>query len=261
MRVRSFALMVLVLVMLIAGCSQQSLMKLFVSPEEEQVAKNYIGLLRAQKFDQIENDIDPAIKAKSPNIHQMLLKMAALMPAEDPLSVKLVGANSFTGNTVHKSNITYEYQYPDRWLMVNVAVQKKDGVSTLIGFNVRKLPDSLENSNKFGLSGKSALQYAVLAAAVIAPLFSLYALVLCIRTKMQSKKWLWIVCILLGIGGLSINWTTGNWNFQPLYVQLFSVSAFAPMYGAWTICVSLPLGAIWFVLRRKALNAPIEEAN
>lgn len=255
-----FILTSLVFIMLIAGCSQESMLKRFTSPEDEKVAKDYIALLQQRKFDQIENDLDPAIKAKSADLHQTLLGMADMIPAQSPMSVKLVGASFLNGAKQHKSDLTYEYQYPSQSILVRVAVQKKDGVSTIIGFNVRKLSGAEEAGNTFGLSGKSALQYTVLSAAVIAPLFSLYALILCIRTKMRGKKWLWIIAILLGVGTFSVNWATGHWGFRPISVQLFSASALAPQYGTWIISVSLPLGAILFLLRRKKLGAPVEPA-
>lgn len=259
MRALFFILTSLVFTMLIAGCSQESMLKAFTSPEDEKVAKDYIALLQQKKFDQIENDLDPAIKAKSADFHQTLLGMGALIPAQNPLSVKLVGASFLNGTHLHKSDITYEYRYPDQSILVRVAVQKKDGVSTIIGFDVRKLSDAEGAGNKFGLSGKSALQYTVLSAAVIAPLFSLYALILCIRTKIRGRKWPWIIAILLGVGTFSVNWATGHWGFQLISIQLFSASAFAPQYGTWTISVSLPLGAILFLLRRKELSAPVEQ--
>lgn len=259
MRALSLTWIGLFFITLMAGCSRDSLMKAFTSPEDEKTAKNYISLLQQQKLDQLENDLDPAIKAKSSNVHQTLLDMASRIPAQTPLSIKLVSASFLTSNKQHKSDITYEYQYPDRSILVRIAVKKEDGVSTITGFNVRQLSDSLESSNRFSLSGKNTLQYAVLAAAVIAPLFSLYALILCIRTKMRGKKWLWIIAILLGVGTLAVNWTTGHWAFQPLSVQLFSASAWAPQYGTWTISVSLPLGAILFMLRRKELGISDEQ--
>jgi hypothetical protein len=251
-------LIALVFVVLLAGCSRESMMKAFASPEDEQQAKHYIGLLQAHKFDEIENDIDPAIKAKSTSLDQTLQTMAAEMPAGQPLSVKLVNASFLTSNTLHKSKLIYEYQYPDQRVLINVATQKKDGVTTIIAFNVKRLSD--RNGNSFSLSGKSPLQYAVLALAMVAAIFSLYALILCIRTKMRGKKWLWIIFILFGVGSLSVNWTTGEWNLQLVSIQLFSASAIAPLYGAWVISVSVPLGAILFVLRRKELVAGAEQA-
>lgn len=252
MRIRSLMGMMLVAAMFIAGCSQERLLKALVTPEEEQAAQHYIALLRAQKTDQIEQDIDPALKAKSPKLHQTLLNMAAQMPAEAPLSIKLVGASSFTSSTLHKSDITYEYRYAHLRMLVNVAVQKKDGASTIIGLNVRKFPDAPE-TDRFSLSGKSPLQYSVLALGAISLAFSLYALVLCIRTKMPRRKWLWIIFILIGVGSLSVNWATGQWNFQLMSVQLLSASASAPPYGGWVITISVPLGAILFLMRRKEL--------
>ncbi|WP_188798388.1 hypothetical protein [Dyella nitratireducens] len=260
MRTRSFMLMVLVFVVLLAGCSRESMMKAFTSPEDEQQAKHYIGLLQAQKFDEIENDIDPSIKLKSTNLDQTLRAMAAQMPAGQPLSVKLVNASFITSNTLHKSKLIYEYQYPDQHVLINIATQKKDGITTIIAFNVKKLSESLESSNSFSMGGKSPLQYAVLALAVIAALFSLYALILCIRTKMRGRKWLWIIFILFGVCSLSVNWATGEWNLQLVSIQLLSASAAAPLYGAWVISVSVPLGAILFVLRRRELAAPAEQS-
>lgn len=259
MRGLSFISMVLVFVMFITGCSQASLMKTFASPEDEQAAKHYVDLLQAGKVDQIENDMDSSLKASTSNIHQTLLDMAGYMPALPPLSSKLVGSNIFSGGGTRRTSLTFEYQYPDRWLLVNVVIQKQDDVSTLIGFHIKRLQDSLETINRFGLADKSALQYAVLLGALAASLFSLYALILCIRTKMRGRKWLWIIFILLGVCSVSVNWTTGDWDFHLVYVQLLSGGASAPLYGAWVISVSLPLGAIWFVLQRKSLAAPIEQ--
>lgn len=249
---RYFALMAMMAMVLITGCGQTSMMTAMTPSADEQVAKNYIDLLRQHKFEQIESDIDPGIR--TPELHETLSKMAASIPAQAPISVKVVGANTFSSPGLYKSNITFEYQFPDKWLLAKVVVQKKDGVSTIVGFNVNGLSDSLENLNSFGLLGKSALQYAVLVGMIVASLFSLYALVLCARTKIPKRKWLWIIFILFGIGKCTVNWTTGQWGFTPLSVQLFSAGAFAPFYGAWALSVSLPLGAIGFMLRRQSFD-------
>lgn len=241
-----------VVLALIAGCDQASMLKAMTPSADEQAAKSYIDLLRRHEFEKIERDIDPEIR--TPNLHETLMEMAALIPAQDPITVKVVGANTFKSPSIYRSNITFEYQFSDKWLLANVAVQKKDGVSTIVGFNVNNLSDSLENLNKFKLAGKSMGRYAVLAGTVLIPLFSLYALVLCARTKMPKRKWLWIIFILFGVGKLTVNWTTGQWGFMPLSVQLFSAGAFAPLYGAWTFSISLPLGAIWFLLRRESFD-------
>jgi len=240
------------LLITLAGCDRASMMKMMTPSDDEQIAKGYINLLRQGKLEQIEKDLDSSIKTA--NIRDTLAKMAALIPSQDPQSVKVVGAYTFRSPDLYQSNITFEYQFPNQWMLANVAIQKKRGVSTIIGFNVYRIPESLENLNRFTLSGKTALQYLVLALAVLVPLFILYALILCVRTKIEKRKWLWILFMLLGVGKLAVNWTTGQWSIMPLHVSLFGVGAFSPPYGAWTLSVSLPLGAMLFFIRKGKLS-------
>lgn len=243
--------------MILSGCGDSAdQMKKFTPPEDEAVAKNYIDLLRHNKFELVENDFDPSIKSSS--TQDTLAKMAAAIPAQAPISVKVVGAHSFSDSNRRQINLAFEYQFPSKWILINVATQKKDGVTTIIGFHVYPLADSLENLNKFTLKGKSPFQYAVLAFAALIPLFIIWTLVLCIRTKIEKRKWLWIIFILFGVFRLSINWTTGQWQAAPFYFSFLGSSAFAPAYGAWLISISLPLGAIIFLIRRKKLVASVE---
>jgi hypothetical protein len=153
-------------------------------------------------------------------------------------------------------NLTFEYGFSGKWIVSNVAVKREGGKTTIVGFNVIPQPMSLEEQNKFTLSDKTPIQYLVLALAVTYPLLTLGALVVCIRTKLKGRKWPWVVFVILGIGKFAVNWTTGQWAFTPISVVLFSASAVAPLYGQWTLAVSLPLGAITFLLLRRRLSAP-----
>ena len=190
--------------------------------------------------------------------------MAAFIPSGAPLSVKLVGAHTYFTPSTTTVNTSFEYQFPDTWLLINVAMQQKGDVRTIVGLNVVPRTQSLEEENKFTFSGKSALQYATLASGIMAAAISLYALVVCIRTKLPRRKWLWILFIISGLGKLWVNWTTGQWGLQPISVQLFSLSAFAALYGPWMISTSVPLGAIVFLVSRRKLAmqpAAVEASN
>ena len=37
--------------------------------------------------------------------------------------------------------------------------------------------------------------------------------------------------ILFGVGRFAVNWTTGVWQINPIYIRLFSASAVANPYG------------------------------
>jgi hypothetical protein len=243
---------ILILGMLVA-CSQKDMLQRFASPTEQAIAQKYIDELRSLDFGDIEKAIDPTIAEEVAG--GTLAKMAALIPNGTPTSVQLVGANRFSSESAGTTlNLTYEYQFGTQYLLMNVATKTKNGVLTIVGFRVLPESASLEAQNKFNLSGRSVLQYGVLGAAIMMAIFTLVALAVCIRTKMKRRKWLWILFILFGFGKLSVNWATGQWGVMVLAAQLFSASGTAAYFGPWIVSVSLPVGAVLFLMNRRRLE-------
>ena len=246
--------------LLATACSQEDILRKIAPPAQQDIARSYIEQLRNRNFADIEKAADPSIAAQLAG--GTLEKMADIIPKGAPTSVKLVGANRFSseqdGTTL---NLTYEFQFPGQFLLINLAKKTKDGMETIVGFRVLPLPRSLEEQNRFTLANRSALQLGVLAAAVMATAFTLFALVVCIRTKLARRKWLWILFILFGFGKIMVNWSTGQWGFTVLAVQLFSASATAASFGPWIIAVSLPVGAVVFLSRRKRLAMTAAEGE
>jgi hypothetical protein len=242
----------------LSGCDQATLMKKMTPQEDEAITRRYVDDLRQNRFDQIEQDLDPGLKDS--NMHGTLASMAAMFPALEPVSTKVVGFRSFLGN-VRRTEITLEYEFPQKWLLAEVVMQKSGGVTTIVGLHVTPIADSLENLNRFTLVGKGATQYAILSLAVLAPLFSLYVFVLCIKTRIGKKKWLWLIFIVLGIGKLVVNWTTGQVFFTPLAIQVPAAGANAQLYGPWLVYVSIPLGALIFLIMRKRLVGPVQQTQ
>jgi hypothetical protein len=242
---------------LMAACSQEAILQKVASPEEQATARHYIDQLRSGEFAEIEKVIDPTIADEASG--DTFAKMSALIPKGAPTSVRLVGANRTSSSSAGTSlNLTYEYQFATQFLLINVATKTKSGVLTIVGFRVLPESSSLEAQNKFNLSGKSALQYGVLIGAIAAAVFTLVVLVVCIKTKMKRRKWLWILFILFGFGKLSVNWATGQWGVQILTLQLFSSAAVAAFSGPWFISVSVPVGGIWFLFSRRRLQVADE---
>ena len=241
------------LTLLLGACSQDALMQKFASSAEQAAARAYIDQLRNREFAEIEKAADTMIAG--PTLDATLGKMAGLIPSGPPVSVKLVGAHRLSASGGTTVNLTFEFQFPDRWVLANVATRSKDGSTTIIGLNVYPELSSLESANRFTLSGKTAFQYFVLGSAIVAAIFTLVVLFVCVRTKIKRRKWLWVLFILFGFGKLSVNWTTGQWGFMALAAQLFSAAAAAPLYGPWMVSVSLPIGAILFLIYRRRLQA------
>jgi hypothetical protein len=234
------------------GCDQAKLMKIMTPPEAESSARYYVDLLRQGKFDQIKSDLDPGVVDS--NLRDELTQMAALFPAENPESVKVVGVDLSNGQGYSKTEITLEYQFPGKWLLVSFATQNTKNMSGIVKFRVAPSADSLENLHRFTLVGKGAVQYSILALAVCSGTFSLYALLVCVRTKDLKLKWLWMLVVLVGVEKVAVNWETGQLTFGILAIYIPNYFVNHVPYGPYTVGVCIPLGAFLFFRRQKKLR-------
>ena len=240
----------------LVGCNQSAFVKFWTPPEAESTARGYVDLLRQGQFDEIERDLDPSIV--DPNVRDTLAKMAAIIPPGNPMSIKVVAVNTDVGVVIYnfkdksQKSITLEYQFPNKWLLVNVTTEKERG--WIVDFHVTPISDSLENLNKFTLVGKSTVQYSILILAGCSLVFSFYVLTLCIRTKDVKRKWLWLIVVLVGVEKVAVNWKTGQLTFGVLSIYLPTAIATRNPYGPWTIGACIPLGAILFLRRQRKLK-------
>ena len=237
----------------LAGCSRQRLLRESAPPQARAAAHAFIAHLRTKQFDWIARRANRRIQG--PKMDTTLAHMAALIPPGKANSVKLVGAQTDIENGITERNLTYEFDVHGQWVLINVATRRHGRSLTLTGMHVYRMPRSLESLNRFTLSGKSPLRYATLALMMLAFALTVNALILCARTRPLRRKWLWILFILVGVGKFAVNWTSGRWGLQVLAIQLFSVSAFSAPYGPWIFAVSVPLGAIVFLLRHRREGA------
>jgi len=234
-----------------------------IAPETVAEAKTEFDFLRHAQFDRVEAGLDPGIDRG--RLRENLVKMAALIPPQDPLSVKTVGAyGSCETRKGCETQVTLEYRFPDRWMLVQLVVHRRDGKSTITEFHLQTLAESLEETYRFTLRGKTALEYAILLMALVAFGLTVYSLVLCIRTPMKRRKWLWILFILVGFGEVEVNWATGEVSHKILHILLLSGGTYGQPYGPVFIMVGLPLGPILFLmlrdrLRKPEIPTPIEE--
>jgi archaellum biogenesis protein FlaJ (TadC family) len=243
----------------LAACNKEDILQKIASPEEQAVAKKYLSLLKQQQFDEIEKVIDPSLK--EPSLHDHLIRMAALLPVGEPSVTTLIGAQKKYLSDYSTINLTYEYGFSGKWLIANVAIKNQNDQMSIIGMSVTPQSASIEEQTKFSLTDKSATQYLILVLAIAFPIVTIIALIICIRMKLRGRKWPWVLFILTGFGNLAVNWNTGVWAYSIFALQMFSASASAAFYGPWIISISLPLGAICFLVFRKNHAAEIIEAS
>src|ERR1700728_3391789 len=121
------------LLVALGACSQQKMLQKFASPAAQSAARHYIDLLRQERYEAIEAAMDPTIGG--PSLHGTLVSMAALIPAGEPPSVTLVGANRMKASGSETVNLTFEYNFSGKWVLANVATKRDGGPTTIVGFH------------------------------------------------------------------------------------------------------------------------------
>jgi hypothetical protein len=91
----------------------------------------------------------------------------------------------------------------------------------------------------------------IFVSSIIVPLLIIAAVVLCIRTPVPKRKWLWILFILMGVVRFKLYWTDGNLSIIPGLQLLGAGYVRIGLLGPWFLSASLPIGAIAFLLRRR----------
>jgi len=249
----------LVLVLITALCSAclpSTLIEKIANDAKEQIAQDYIQLLVKGDLSTLAAELDPSLRNGSEL--KALAEARSYLPQEIPTVTNLVGyqSNHFN-NQPTQYNLTYQFGYGSQWVLAQVAWREMpDGTRQIIGLHVQPLPKSLQEINAFTFRDAGLLRYGFLAGTILVPVFILATLVVCIRTKMQRRKWLWIIFVLVGLTKFSLNWTTGEWSFALLQLQVPGASAMAAsIYAPWIISFSVPVGALVFWLKRKELAA------
>src|SRR5262245_38805885 len=162
--------------------------------EEDAFAREFLLKLQSGDADgaaqQLDGPIDPAF------VRDRLDGMIIAYGRAAPLSVELVGINTFSSPTDRRADLTYQLHFNDRWLLANVVVGPRNGRLWVRAANLVPLKDSLAKINAFGFGNAGIRHYVVLACSIAVPLFILYTLVLAVRAKLK-RKWLWIAFILV----------------------------------------------------------------
>jgi hypothetical protein len=182
-------------------------------------------------------------------------KLYAEVPPGLPTQPVLVGYNYFSSPSAQQALVSLQYPFPDAYVLVQVGVQSSGPEPTLYTFHVQRLPGALEKLNAFTVRGKSWRHYLFLAFALAVPMFIITSLVLCVRTPLPRRKWLWIILVAFGYGQFTMNWTTGEVGSRPISFQLFGGGAQSRgPYAPWFVSFSVPFGALVFLHRRRQLR-------
>ena len=253
MRMKGRLGVVLLAATLLCGCSPNDfirrMMDRMAPTEDVALAMTTFAALRAGDFTAVIERLDPQFVTS--DTESDLAQMATILNQGELVEIELIGTNLHSTPDRRRTVLTYQYQLTDGWALASMVIDTVGEQKSIYGINVQPLPTSLAEVNAFTLTGKSLRHYVMLGFAIAVPLFILWTVYLCARTKIE-KKALWIFFILIGITRIQLNWTTGQMGFQPIGFQIpgAGISKMG-LYAPWILTVSVPLGAIWFQIKRR----------
>jgi len=224
------------------------------APDAVRESKRYYEELRQSQVDQIIQSFDP--RADKDSLRSDIPKVIALVPQQEPLGVETLGGTvECKGTGICTKLITLEYKYPDRWILFQVTISNGSGHYAISDLAVRPETMPIESMSQFTLRGKGWLNYAILLMALLSTGFTIYTLVLCIRTPIKKRKWLWIILTILGIGEFGIEWSSGEFWHKIFYIIL--PSGFGFEIDGPFMYFSMPAGAILFLLLRSRIRRTV----
>jgi hypothetical protein len=160
----------LIAIFLLTGCDQQALFDKLVPKEEAEFSKRFLSNLATRDFVAAEQSLEPSLLGG--DARSRLQKLADLFPSVPPLAIDIVGALTTTSQNREQHNLTFQYRYPDKWLLANVVLVREKGKPLRVaGAHVNPLADSLQNLNRFTFAGKDVAHYVVFLLAIAIPLF------------------------------------------------------------------------------------------
>jgi len=237
---------------LLSGCNYDETLNKLMPKAESELAKQLFEDLRNRKYENLKKYLSKELL--TPDIESKLSQAASFFPEGEPIEVKPIGANIHSTQDKWLARLTYQYRFQNGWAVANILLEKENENLVVKQLHVARSTKPLEEIYAFNLKDKTAVHYVFLALVIAIPLLTLYALVLCVKTPMSKKKWPWVVFILLGFTTISLDWTTGHIAYQLLSINLFGAGVVRPSpYAAWILTISIPVGAIVFLFKRKSL--------
>jgi len=242
------ATLIAFLAIFVSTCSPSNVIEKGLTPPERAVIRGAIDDISRRDDESLTKKMVPELATK---ISPVLGQMQQLMPTP-PLEVSLAKANWTIGGDTRNLDAIYQVHGKSGWAMVEATTQTSQGRTLLTGIYVKPTATDPRQLNSLSLAQAGAVQWAMLAAMVAAFAVTIAALVRIWRSGLFPRRWLWTIGAIIGLMTLRMNWSTGEFSFQPVSFQLFSVSVSKdPVHAPWMLGVSLPLFALIALLRRR----------
>lgn len=233
-----------------------------IEPAAETVASAIFEGLKSGDDAQVRPLMTPELAAKASPEQIRALQVYA--PRETPENRRLVNfTRIYSANDVLTAR--YELTYPNEGVLYDIRlVRPKGGNGTwrAESFHLRRATNAQLAANHFSLA-KSPGQLLFLLFTVGSPLLMLTAMTAVLSAPRFKLKWLWAIGTLFGLCTFTMNWTTGQMQFQPLMLNLIGGGLMKTGYLGffpWTLKFTLPVGAFAGLWRASKARRDAKEA-
>lgn len=242
-------LIVAALCLIAAACDQQSILESITTAEDRAFALQVIRALQAGDTKTVVEHMPQEMAAK---IELSVPNMRELLPSDPAAPARLVDARVEVLTAARKVDLAYAMDEGTRHVLIRLVLVRVEKDVFLRGLHVSPLPRPIEELTPFfALSGKSLGQYLFFLFALLSAATIVTALYVLYRAENVGRKWPWAIGCAFGVGQFTMNWTSGEIEFNTLSIQLFGVVAVkAGALAPWHIGFGIPLVAYVFLLRQ-----------
>lgn len=240
-------LLVCVLLICLAACSQKAWNDRLASQEEQQLALQTAQQLREGDADDLAKITEPQLKAALPRAVAGV--RAVLAQAQGPLAIETISVSQVNGGPVTKA-FNLEAGSGSRWALVQILFEGAPGSWQLAGFHVWPSNIAPSKLNDFSISRRGLIGYIWLGLMFTCVAASVFAVTLIWRRPWLNRRWLWTLGSLFGFAGLGLNWSNGT--FAILFINISVPPAQATKGGPfspWLLSFAIPVVAIIVIVR------------
>ena len=136
------------------------------------------------------------------------------------------------------------------WTLFVVAMEERGGVRHLTGFHFDTFSADPRVTSAFTFTGKGAGYYLFVVVEALCLVMALVTATWVARQKGLPKRWLWVFVALIGVGTVSLDWSTGDYSQRMFNFLLFSAGAIkgGPI-DPWVLSLAFPAGAFAAIAR------------
>jgi len=256
-------------VMTFSGCTFQEFFTAKNDKETEaadQLARSFLKTLKSGDMEAIASISTKSLT--SPDAIKMLKAMAGQLEKREIVSIETVKARIISQyfSKTTRTLMAYQLKLDKGWMKALVVLDSTKGntdfkVSTLYTEPIDKPMSELY---AFTMTGVPTVNYLFLALTICTPIFILYMVSVCFRMHAPfMQKFMWILFILVGVGTLNFDWSSGRMGFRLFSALFLGASAYKDtIYGPWVLTLSFPVGAIaFFVYLSRVMKAQRSENN